>query len=35
VHVWGWKLRVNPDGTLTASNGNRSYTSHSPPASAA
>ncbi len=35
VHAWGWQLRVNPDGTLTASNANRSYTSHSPPVSAA
>ena len=35
VHVWGWQLRANPDGTLTASNPYRTYTSHSPPASAA
>jgi len=35
VHTWGWQLRPNPDGTLTASNPYRSYTSHSPPASAA
>jgi len=35
VHTWGWQLRPNPDGTLTASNPYRTYTSHSPPASAA
>jgi Domain of unknown function (DUF222)/HNH endonuclease len=35
VHVWGWQLHPNPDGTLTASNPYRSYTSHSPPAKAA
>jgi len=35
VHTWGWQLRPNPDGTLTASNPYRTYTSHSPPAKAA
>ena len=35
VHTWGWQLRPNPDGTLTASNPYRTYTSHSPPANAA
>ena len=35
VHIWGWKLSPNPDGTLTASSPYRSYTSHGPPASAA
>jgi len=35
VHTWGWQLRANPDGTLTASNPYRTYTSHSPPANAA
>ncbi|HEY2080109.1 MAG TPA: DUF222 domain-containing protein [Streptosporangiaceae bacterium] len=35
VHAWGWQLRPNPDGTLTATSPYRSYTSHSPPANAA
>ena len=35
VHTWGWQLRPNPDGTLTASSPYRTYTSHSPPANAA
>jgi hypothetical protein len=35
VHAWGWRLRANPDGTLTASSPYRIYTSHSSPVNAA
>jgi hypothetical protein len=33
VHRWGWQLRLNPDGTTTATLGNRTLHSH-PPAAA-
>jgi hypothetical protein len=33
VHRWGWALRLNPDGTTTATSSDRTRTlhSHSPP----
>jgi hypothetical protein len=33
VHRWGWELRLNPDGTTTATSPDRTRTlhSHSPP----
>jgi hypothetical protein len=33
VHRWGWQLRLNPDGTTTATLGDRTLHSH-PPAAA-
>jgi uncharacterized protein DUF222 len=37
IHDWGWTLRLNPDGTTTATSpdGRRIYHSHSPPGRAA
>jgi hypothetical protein len=37
IHHWGWTLRLNPDGTTTATSppGDRTYHSHSPPSQAA
>ncbi|HTT52314.1 MAG TPA: DUF222 domain-containing protein [Streptosporangiaceae bacterium] len=37
IHHWGWALRLNPDGTTTATSpdGRRMYHSHSPPGRAA
>ena len=30
VHRWGWQLRLNPDGTTTATLGDRTLHSHAP-----
>jgi len=37
VHRWGWALRLNPDGTTTATSpdGQRTLHSHGPPTRAA
>jgi hypothetical protein len=37
IHRWGWTLRLNPDGTTTATSpdGRRTFHSHSPPSRAA
>jgi hypothetical protein len=37
VHRWGWKIALNPDGTVTATSpdASRVLHSHSPPAEAA
>jgi hypothetical protein len=37
IHHWGWMLRLNPDGTTTATSpdGRRILHSHSPPGQAA
>jgi hypothetical protein len=37
IHDWGWTLRLNPDGTTTATSpdGHRIWHSHSPPTQAA
>ena len=37
IHHWAWTLRLNPDGTTTATSpdGRRTYHSHGPPAHAA
>ena len=37
VHRWGWTIQLNPDGTTTMTNPDKSrvYHSHSPPAPAA
>lgn len=37
IHQWGWNLRLNPDGTTTATSpdGRRVVHSHSPPGQAA
>ncbi len=37
IHHWGWSLRLNPDGTTTATSpdGRRVWHSHSPPGQAA
>jgi hypothetical protein len=37
VHRWGWTLRLNPDGTTTATSpdGRRTWHSHGPPERAA
>jgi hypothetical protein len=37
VHRWGWALRLNPDGTTTATSPDRTRTlhSHGPPQRAA
>jgi hypothetical protein len=32
VHRWGWQLRLNPDGTTTATLGDRTLHSHTPAA---
>ena len=32
VHRWGWHLRLNPDGTTTATLGDRTLHSHAPTA---
>ena len=32
VHRWGWQLRLNPDGTTTATLGDRTLHSHGPTA---
>jgi hypothetical protein len=36
VHEWGWTITLNPDGTTTMTNPDRTriYHSHSPPAAA-
>lgn len=31
IHRWGWKIVLNPDGTTTASRGDRVLHSHGPP----
>jgi hypothetical protein len=37
IHHWGWTLRLNSDGTTTATSpdGHRIWHSHSPPTQAA
>ena len=37
IHQWGWTIKLNPDGTTTATSpdGRRTLHSHSPPAAAA
>jgi hypothetical protein len=37
IHRWGWSIRINADGTTTATSpdGKRTYHSHGPPAAAA
>ena len=37
IHRWGWQIRLNPDGTKTATSpdGSRVLHSHSPPGQAA
>jgi hypothetical protein len=37
IHRWGWQIRLNPDGTTTATSpdGGRVLHSHSPPGQAA
>jgi hypothetical protein len=37
IHRWGWELRLNPDGTTTATSPGRTRTlhSHGPPPSQA
>ena len=36
IHRWGWRLRLNPDGTTTviSPDGSRTYRSHAPPTAA-
>ena len=33
IHLWGWKVVLNPDGTKTtiSPDGQRTYTDHNPP----